>query len=174
MPAILLVAYDPAWPELFEAERARVLAAIGQHVSAVEHVGGTSVPGLGARPIIDVLVGLPHFSAADACIEPLKRLGYGFRGEVGIPQRYFFRKPDVESWADRTHHLHLVEQESPEWKRMLRFRDYLRAHPEEAQAYDDLKRELAAELETNPLGYPEAKSEFITGVLAKAELDLRR
>lgn len=174
MSAFLLVEYDPAWPQLFEAERARILLAIGQHVSAIEHVGSTSVPGLAARPTIDLLVALHHFSVADACVEPLARLGYGFRGEAGILQRYFFRKPDVESWADRTHHIHLVQRDSPECRRMLLFCDYLRAHPEEARAYDALKRELAARYETNLLGYSEAKSEFITGVLAKAGLEMRR
>ncbi len=174
MSAILLAEYDPAWPQLFEAERVRVLSAIGQYVSAIEHVGGTSIPGLVAKPTIDLLVALHHFSVADACVEPLARLGYGFRGEAGIPQRYFFRKPDVESWADRTHHLHLVQRDSPECRRMLLFRDYLRAHPEEARAYGTLKRELAAQYDTHPLGYAEAKSEFITGALAKAELELRR
>lgn len=174
MSAILLVDYDPAWPQRFEEEKARVLAAIGEYASAVEHAGSTAVPGLGAKPIIDLLVGLHHFSAADNCVEPLKRLGYGFRGEAGVPQRYFFRKPDVDSTADRTHHLHLVEQDSPNWKRMLRFRDYLRAHPEEVQAYYALKQELAARFESTTLGYAEAKSEFVTSILAKAEIELRK
>ena len=171
MPAILLREYDPAWPRLFAEEKARVLAAIGEYISTIEHIGSTAVPGLGARPIIDLLVGVAHFSAAERCVEPLRRLGYGFLGEAGIPQRYFFRKPDTSSWIDRTHTIHLVQEGSPEWKRMLLFRDYLRAHPEEADAYFALKQAQAARLDENNLAYPEAKSEFVTGVLAKAALE---
>jgi GrpB-like predicted nucleotidyltransferase (UPF0157 family) len=173
MPAILLVDYDPAWPQLYEKEKALVLRVLGHYVSAIEHVGSTSVPGLGGRPTLDLLVGLPHFSLAERCVEPLQRIGYGFQGESGIPQRYFFRKPDTSTWADRTHTVHMVEEGSPEWQRMLRFRDYLHTHPEEARAYYQLKTELAAEYDTDPLAYPLAKMEFISSMLAKAELELR-
>ncbi len=174
MSAIPVVNYDPAWPQRFEEEKARILRVIGGHVSMVEHVGSTSVPGLGGRPILDLLVGLPHFSLAERCVEPLQRIGYGFQGESGIPQRYFFRKPDTDAWAERTHNIHMVEEGSPEWQRMLRFRDYLRAHPEEVQAYSRLKTELAARHDTNQLAYPLAKAEFIASILAKAEIELRR
>src|SRR5690348_11533874 len=105
MLSMILRDYDPAWPGLFEEEKSRILLALGEHLNAIEHVGSTAVPGLGARPIIDLLVGVAHFSAAERCIEPLRRLGYGYCGEAGIPQRYFFRKPDLESWIDRTHNI---------------------------------------------------------------------
>ena len=163
--AVSIAAYDPVWPEAYERERAAILGALGDLASAVEHVGSTAVPGLGAKPIIDMMVGLRELADHARCVAPLQSLGYEHKGEYGIPGRHYFRKPVSGS---RTHQVHMVERGSDFWARPLLFRDYLRANPDEAAAYDRLKRELAARFGADLEGYTEAKTDFIRSAEAKA------
>ena len=128
-------------------------------------MGSTAVPGLAAKPIVDIMVGLRVLSDHACCVAPLASLGYEHKGEYGIPDRHYFRKP-VQ--GPRTHQVHMVERGSAFWVRHLLFRDYLRANPNEAAAYDRLKRELAARFGADLEGYTEAKTEFIRSVEAKA------
>ncbi len=165
--AVIIADYDPQWMTLYEQERERVLAIIGRKVMAIEHIGSTAVPGLGAKPIIDILVGVRCLADADECIEPLQGIGYEYapEHEAFIPQRRYFRKGPVGA---RTYHLHMVEVKSEFWENHLLFRDYLRAHPEVAQKYHELKRELAAKYRFNRPAYTDAKAPFIEAVLAQA------
>ena len=166
---VVIVEYDPRWPALYEAEASAILGAIGHVIVALEHVGSTSVPGLGAKPIIDILAGVRILADAAQCVEPLRGLGYEYvpEYEAEIPDRRYFRKGPP---AGRTHHLHLVEHGGEFWMRHLLFRDYLRAHPEAAQAYDRLKRELAARFGSDRDGYTDAKTEFVRSIEAKTRL----
>ena len=157
--------YDSAWPGAYERERTAILGALGELVFAIEHVGSTSVPGLGAKPIIDIMIGLRELTDHARCVAPLQSLGYEHKGEVGIPDRHYFRKPVL---GPRTHQIHMVEHGSDFWVRHLLFRDYLRANPDKAAAYDRLKRELAERFGTDREGYTEAKTEFIRSAEAKA------
>ena len=164
--AIEIAEYDPAWPGAYERERAAILGALGDLVFAIEHVGSTAVPGLGAKPIIDMMVAVRGvFDDGQRCVAPLQALGYEYMGERGIPGRLFFARPIPRP---RTHHLHMVEPESDFWCRHLLFRDYLRGHPEEARAYYELKVRLAARFQADRDAYTEAKTEFIRSVEAKA------
>jgi len=163
--AVEIAEYDPAWPEAYQRERAAIAEALVGHALAIEHVGSTAVPGLAAKPIVDIMVGLRVLSDHACCVAPLASLGYEHKGEYGIPDRHYFRKP-VQ--GPRTHQVHMVEQGSAFWVRHLLFRDYLRANPNEAAAYDRLKRELAERFGTDLEGYTEAKTEFIRSVEAKA------
>ena len=163
--AVEIAEYDPAWPGAYERERAAVLEALGDLVFAIEHVGSPSVPGLGAKPIIDIMIGLRDLAGHARCVAPLQFLGYEHKGEFGIPGRHYFRKPVR---GPRTHQVHMVEHVSDFWVRHLLFRDYLRENPHEAAAYDRLKRELAARFGTDVEGYTEAKREFIQSALVKA------
>ena len=163
--AVEIAAYDPAWPDAYERERAAIAGALGDLVSAIEHVGSTAVPGLGAKPIIDIMVGLRVLSDHARCVDPLASVGYEHKGEYGIPGRHYFRKPVA---GPRTHQVHMVHHGSGFWVRHLLFRDYLRENPDEAAAYDRLKRELAARFGTDVEGYAEAKTEFIRSAEAKA------
>lgn len=163
--AIEIARYDPAWPGAFERERAAILAALGDLVSAIEHVGSSAVPRLGAKPIIDIMIGLRELADHARCVAPLQALGYEYMGERGIPGRLFFARPIPRP---RTHHLHMVEHCSSFWVRHLLFRDYLRAHSEEAHAYYELKLRLAARFGADVEAYTEAKTEFIRSVEAKA------
>lgn len=168
---IVIENYNPQWPILYEGEKGRIFGVIGQAVVAIEHVGSTAVPGLGAKPIIDIMVALRHLADAEACIEPLQSIGYEYvpKYEVFIPERRYFRK-----WvqAERTHQVHMVERTSEFWDRHILFRDYLRTHPEVAQEYYQLKKELAAKYGSNRDGYTDAKTPFIESVVAKARADL--
>lgn len=172
---ILLCDYDPAWPDRFAEEKARLLEAIGRLVAGIEHVGSTAVPGLAAKPIIDIAVHLYSLVDALKCIEPLVELGYECLGEYGIPGRIYFRKLTDEplpgqavGGKGRTHQIHMYELGHEQYAKQIIFRDYLRAHSETAREYEALKRELAARHVADVEAYADAKSEFVLGVLALA------
>jgi GrpB-like predicted nucleotidyltransferase (UPF0157 family) len=170
---IHIVDYDPRWPAMFDVERGRLFDIVIKWVSGIEHIGSTSVPGLGAKPVIDMLVGVRTLSDADThCIRPICELGYEYVPEFEsvMPfRRYFCRRADGTSGS---HHIHLVEQGSDFWPRHLLFRDYLRAHPEQAREYEQLKRRLAPQFD-DVNDYAEAKTEFIRAAEARAR-DWRR
>ncbi len=169
--AITITDYDPRWPVLFEEERRLILNAIGEWVADVQHVGSTAVPGLAAKPIIDIMVAVQNERGMIQSITPLVKLGYECLGEYGIPSRNYFRKNAETAGLGlshggvaRTHHLHMFPAGHTEWDRHLHFRDYLRAHPPVADEYTSLKRELAGRFTTDLEGYTEAKTEFIRGI----------
>jgi GrpB-like predicted nucleotidyltransferase (UPF0157 family) len=163
---IEILDYDASWPQRFAAEREAMVAALGEAmdgVAGIEHVGSTSVSGCAAKPVIDIMVGVRALAQGVRCITPIVSLGYDCVGEYGIPGRIYFRKG-----RPRTHHVHLVEQGSDFWSRHLAFRDALRARPELVERYSALKRELAARFGSDRVGYTEAKTPFVEGVLAEA------
>jgi GrpB-like predicted nucleotidyltransferase (UPF0157 family) len=171
--AVVIVDYDPHWPAMYEEERERILAALGPAVVAIEHMGSTAVPGLAAKPIIDIMLGIRTLGEAPALYGPLAAIGWEYAPEFEaiIPERRFFRK-GPESL--RTHHLHMVEFGDEFWVRHLLFRDYLRRHSEVAKEYEQLKRELARQYANDRAGYTEAKTDFIRRVegLARADAEL--
>lgn len=166
---LVVVDYDPAWPLAFEAARAEVLSAVGPHVEDVEHAGSTSVVGLAAKPIIDILVGVRDWHEARITIAPLERVGWEFRGQRGIPRRHYF----VIRTADghRTHHLHMLERTSAHYADMLAFRNHLRTHPSAATEYATLKRQLARFPEPHRGAYQHSKAPFIQRVLCELRTD---
>lgn len=162
-----IVDYDPRWPAMFEEEKARILGACGEWLAAVEHIGSTSVPGLPAKPIIDVMPGLRRLEDGVHCIEPMQKLGYQYLGEYGIPERLYFNKG-----IPRTHHVHMFEVGHHQWDRHLLFRDYLRNNPEVLAAYAELKRELAERYRDDRDAYTDAKTEFVRNIERRAESEL--
>src|SRR3977135_2442654 len=159
--SIVVSDYDPNWKTLFKQERTRIKNALGSFALAIEHVGSTAVPGLPSKPIIDLLVGVPGIEGAMArCIEPIEALGYNYIPEYvsWLPGELFFRKGPPGPW---THHMHVMELSCPRWEALLVFRDYLRAHPEAAQAYADIKRDLAASSVDNIAAYRNGKTVFV-------------
>ena len=164
--AVVIVEYDPRWPLRF-GEEARLLAAIGPRVVAVEHVGSTAVPGLADKPIVDILVGVRRLEDAVACVAPLAAIGYEYvpEYEAEIPDRRYFRKAP---FGERTHHLHVVEFGGAFWRRHLAFRDWLRTHPEDAARYGAHKRALAATHVVDREAFTEAKTAFVREIEAKA------
>jgi GrpB-like predicted nucleotidyltransferase (UPF0157 family) len=161
---IILVEYDPNWAAAYEQEKARILEATGQWVQAVAHIGSTSVPGLAAKPRLDIMVGLADMIHADHLLEPLTAIGFSYHlFEPLIPDwRLFSRGEPVAC------NLHIMPFEGKRWHDHKDFRDYLRAHPEKAHEYYQLKQSLAARYVTDLRAYAGAKADFVAEVLALA------
>jgi GrpB-like predicted nucleotidyltransferase (UPF0157 family)/GNAT superfamily N-acetyltransferase len=164
---VFLVPYDESWPAEFETERAAIGAAVGERILAVEHFGSTAIAGMMAKPIIDIMVLVADITVAPSLFDPLELLGYHYfpHDEEVTPERRWFCKP---SRVHRTHHLHVVEANSPRQRDSLAFRDFLRGHPSDADRYLSLKRELAARFPDDREAYTGGKAEFIRGILEKA------
>ena len=156
--------YRDEWPVLFESEKKIIASAIGDHVRDIQHVGSTSIPGMPAKPILDLGIAVDEFESARTCIEPLTDIGYSFRGEHGIPRRHYFTRGDPT-----THHIHMVEESSDEWTKLIRFRDRLRADPNTAEGYCMLKTGLCERLSGDRKAYQAAKAAFIGDVLKRQE-----
>ncbi len=165
---VIVVEYNPLWPQLFEEEKARILFLIEPWVKQIEHIGSTAVLGLGAKPIIDIMVGLHSLDDARHCIPLLETIGYEYvpQHEALMPERRYFHKGSKR--FSRTHHLHMVETASEFWERHLLFRDYLRAHKDTAREYYELKKELATRFRSNREAYTDAKTNFIQEVIEQA------
>lgn len=163
---VVIVPYDPNWVRTFQAEADEIRRILGQEVVAVHHIGSTSVPNLSAKPIVDLLVVVRDIEKIDAFNEMMSRLGYLAKGENGIPGRRYFIKGDE---VHRTHHIHIFQTGHPDIERHLNFRDYLIAHPEEAQAYGRLKQELARRFPTDIDSYIAGKDEFVKEIDRKAQ-----
>ncbi len=164
-----MAAYDPRWPVRFDEERARIEGVVGRWLIGTEHIGSTAVPGLDAKPVIDLMVGLGSMSYAYRCVEPLINLGYSYWKEGVQPHHRLFAKFVDAEWTARTHNLHLVEAESWYWKERSLFRDYLRADPATAREYARLKHELAGRFRDDREAYTAAKKEFVAAVVRKAK-----
>jgi GrpB-like predicted nucleotidyltransferase (UPF0157 family) len=161
---VALTPYSPLWPAVFDLEKRRLLALFNDAV-VVEHIGSTAVPGLGAKPIIDIMLGAPDLAQVEARITALEAEGYRYvkEFEKSIPDRRYFTRTDAPPGK---FHLHAVVLDSPFWKRHLAFRDALRADPALADKYWRLKQHLAARLRDDRGTYADAKSEFIRKAIA--------
>ena len=162
-PTIRIVPYDRTWPLEFSAEADRIERACAGLQTRLEHIGSTSVPGLAAKPVIDILAGRPGNVSGNAYVAAFKQLGYEHKGAFGIPGRNYFRKG-----TPRTHHVHLVSWSSELWRDHLLFRDYLRTHPLIAREYETIKRELAAMYVNDREQYTDAKGPFIRSIVRRA------
>jgi GrpB-like predicted nucleotidyltransferase (UPF0157 family) len=169
MDEVEIVDYDPRWPSLFDEEAERLRSAIDPSlIVGLEHFGSTAIPGLPAKPIIDILIAVRSLAAAKAAlVAPLRTLDYVYWADNPKKDRMFFVKGMPPFGSKRSHHVHVTELHGEMWQR-LAFRDYLRAHPEEAVAYAELKRRLAAEHRTDREAYTDAKSAYVENVLRKA------
>jgi GrpB-like predicted nucleotidyltransferase (UPF0157 family) len=161
-----VVPYDPAWAAAYQAAAAEIAAVLGAELVAIHHAGSTAIPGIRAKPIIDLVVEVRQLDAMDAAAEALGALGYVAWGEHGIPLRRFFTK---SSGPMRTHNLHSFPIGHPEIRRMLNFRDYLWVHPDDAQAYSQLKQDLARRFPTDIESYTLGKTVFIEEIVRRAE-----
>jgi GrpB-like predicted nucleotidyltransferase (UPF0157 family) len=160
-----LVPHDPAWPAVAAAESVRLAAAIGETLIVVEHIGSTAIPGIAAKPTIDLMPIVRDLAVLDARQPRIEALGYVWRGEFGIPgRRYCIR----EEQRRRLFHVHCHETGHPGIAETIKFRDYLRARPEEARAYEAQKRAAAAAHPADTLAYSNAKSGWIRDCIARA------
>lgn len=162
---IVVVPHNPAWAAAFAAEARFWRGILGPQVVAIEHIGSTAIPGMPAKPIIDMLITVHDIDDVGAHDAALVAAGYWPRGENGIPGRRFYVKGTDEA---RTHHVHVFGVDSPEVERHLAFRDFMIAHPAEAQAYARLKEDLAARFPEDAEGYVAGKDAFVQEREARA------
>lgn len=165
---VSVVEYRAQWRAMFEEEKQRLGATLDEVATRIEHIGSTAVKGLAAKPIIDIMVGLPDFSVADRLVPKIEALGYEYfkRYEDEMPYRRYFAKNLNDA---RTHQIHMVEIGGEFWKRHILFRDYLRQNPETADEYATLKMQLAEREWTDVNEYADAKTEFIKSVENEAK-----
>lgn len=156
---VKLLESDARWPELYRREEARLRAAIGPLIVDIEHFGSTSIPGIRAKPILDILVGLQNFEDGPQLVAPLAALGYDYVGVEMVPDDHLFGLGQP-----RLHLLHAVEYGGYHWVRDLKFRDRLRADPALAAAYEALKVDLAERFANQRAEYTAAKQAFIDSI----------
>jgi GrpB-like predicted nucleotidyltransferase (UPF0157 family) len=155
---IRVVQYDPKWPRMFRQERSRLGKGLNEEAVQIYHIGSTAVPGIKAKPIIDILIVVRNISNRTRLEQAMTDLGYTAKGEAGIPGRLFFIKGSEES---RSHHVHIFQEGHPEIQRHLDFVAYLAINPEEAQRYSELKEALALHFPTDIDSYTEGKTQLI-------------
>jgi GrpB-like predicted nucleotidyltransferase (UPF0157 family) len=166
---VRLAPYDPSWPARFEDERAALQARIGGWVvGGIHHVGSTAVPGMEAKPVIDILAGVRDLDSSRACIDLLRSLSY-MHAPYRTHEMHWLCKPGPRH---RTHHLHLVPVDSPRFRDELAFRDYLRAHGDAAEDYAALKRSLGQRFEYDREAYTAAKEDFVRATVDRALAEL--
>jgi GrpB-like predicted nucleotidyltransferase (UPF0157 family) len=161
-----VVPHDPNWREVFTTESKQIALALSENLVAVHHIGSTAIPQIHAKPIIDILVEVKNITKVDEQSSAIEALGYEAMGEYGISGRRYFRKHNQA--GIRTHHIHTFEVGSQQIERHLAFRDYMIAHPEDAQKYSELKRELAKKYPDNIESYMDGKDGFIKEMDIKA------
>jgi len=168
---VIIVNYNNTWPEMFEKLKLIIQEYLGELVLSIEHVGSTSIPGLAAKPIIDIDVVVESFSQLPTVIDKLSELGYVYEGNLGIEDREAFARKDnfVPYSKDNNekpeHHLYVCNVESRELLRHIKFRDTLNTHPSLVTEYGQLKKELAEAYRNNRKAYTEGKTQFVTKVL---------
>jgi GrpB-like predicted nucleotidyltransferase (UPF0157 family) len=175
---VAVVPYDPRWVEMFEQERLHLLSCLpADLIKRIEHFGSSAVPGLAAKPIVDILVEVTSLDETKQRIVPiLEAQGYDYvwrpsSGDDTPPFYAWFIKRDKN--GKRTHHIHMVESQFEHWDRLL-FRDYLIEHPEVAREYGDLKMQLSSAHQNDRVAYTQAKSDFIKRVTETAKRYYRR
>ena len=174
MSEVMIAEYDPQWPILFEREAQAIREVLGERLVGIEHFGSTSVPGLAAKPIIDIMIATRSKEDWPKIVEPLGTIGFACWLANTDPTRMFFAKGTPPHFQQRTHHLIVSEFEGHHWQRLTLVRDYFRTHLEEARQYETFKRELGERFPGDRGGYTKAKGPYLDRIenLARAERDL--
>ena len=167
-PIVNLNEYDPNWEKEFQDEKKRIVQVLGDKVVGIEHIGSTSIRGMAAKPIIDIMVGVKNLNEVSKFVNPLSEIEYEYVHKPEFKDRSFFRKG---LWRQGTCHLHICEINSSEWIDKILFRDYLRLHPNLAKEYASLKKELATNYKFDRPTYTKKKEPFIRAILEKAKKD---
>ena len=160
---IRLTNYDENWTNEFDQEAAFLKAIFKDELLQIEHFGSTAVPGMKAKPVIDILCIVKSINHIDTYNEHMSQLGYDVAGEWGIAGRRLFRK----GGENRTHHIHVYEKDHPEIARHLIFRDFLKAHPHEVEVYSNFKQQLATRFDSTS-AYSPAKKQFVSDMEKRA------
>lgn len=160
-----VVSYNPEWKEEYVKEESKLKNIFKDELLNIQHIGSTSIPGICAKPVIDILVVVRDINKVDILEDEMLKTGYFAKGEYGIKGRRFFVKGQI----NRTHNVHIYQLGHYEISNHLNFRDYLINHPEEAKNYEKLKKELSEEFKQDIDGYNEGKASFIKDTIRKAE-----
>ncbi len=155
---VALIQHKEEWSKIFEKDKDMLLHILGNSAEDIQHVGSTAIPGISAKPIIDILVGLKDIFEAERFISKLEEKSYEYRPNASTQDRLLFIKGGENF---RTHHIHVVQYDSNEWNRMIHFRDYLRENPNIAMEYKKLKEELAEKFPNNREAYTKGKEKFV-------------
>ncbi|MCQ6268668.1 GrpB family protein [Fictibacillus sp. WQ 8-8] len=168
-PIVNLIDYNPNWEKQYEYEENRILDVLGDKVVGIEHIGSTSIKGLEAKPIIDIIVGVQDLDEVSSFVSPLSEIDYEYVPKPEFKDRRFFRK---RLWGQGACHLHICEFNSSEWIGKLLFRDYLRLNPQVAEEYASLKKELATTYQFDRPTYTKKKEPFIKTIIEKARSEI--
>jgi GrpB-like predicted nucleotidyltransferase (UPF0157 family) len=161
--SITICEYNPTWSHFFELEKVVILSVIKSQVVDIEHFGSTAVPGLAAKPIVDILIGLKSYPTPDETVDALKSIGYEYFGEAGVPERLYFRKRYPLAF-----NLAAVKWGSQLWRDNLLLREYLRSQPEARRRYEQHKRAIIAAGHSQLLAYSVQKAQVISNLLERA------
>ena len=161
-----IVSYDPNWKDMYKEESEKIKNVLSDIIIDIHHVGSTAIPGIKAKPVIDILVEVKDIEGVDQYNYKMRELGYEVMGEYGIPKRRFFRKGGNK----RTHHIYIFKVGNEEIERHINFKEYMIAHPDKGQEYSKLKEKLANKYTYDVENYTNGKSDFIKGIDRKAKL----
>ena len=162
---VKLLAYDPKWAEYFSQEKELLSKTLREKVLDIRHIGSTSIAGMPAKPILDILAAVKTLAEVQSLTQDLNKIGYEDKGDGGVSGRRFFVKGGK---ARRTHHLNFCEMNSFFWRSHLAFCDYLERHPDVARQYSELKRGLADKFPNDRGAYTAGKEEFVRSILTRA------
>ena len=161
-----VVSYNPNWKKMYKEESEKIKNILNDIIVDIHHIGSTAIPGIKAKPVIDVLVEVKNIEAVDQYNHKVEELGYEVMGEYGIPKRRFFRKGGNK----RTHHIHIFQAGNEEIERHINFKEYLITHPDKAREYSKLKEKLVNKYTYDVENYINGKSDFIKEIDRKAKL----
>lgn len=169
MEEVIVTPYNPDWKDEFEREKAKIESALKGLDVHIEHIGSTSVMGLGSKPTIDMMAGVLRLTLVnEQYIENLARIGYEYVFKPEFPERLFFRRGQ---WRAGTHHLHIYKYQGQQWNDQILFREYLKNHPDTRGQYYTLKKVLENQYKHDRVAYTNGKADFIREVIHKAKLD---
>ena len=161
-----VASYNPNWKNMYKEESEKIKNILNDIIIDIHHIGSTAIPGIKAKPVIDILVEVKDIEEVDKYNHKMEELGYEAMGEYGIPKRRFFRKGE----NNRTHHIHIFQTGNEEIERHINFKEYLIAHPDKAREYSKLKEELVNKYTYDVENYTNSKSDFIKEIDRKAKL----
>lgn len=169
--SVELYAHSEEWSLLFEKEKLIIYNCVKEYVVDIQHVGSTSIGGMYAKPIIDIVVAIEHFDDGFRLIDDIESLGYHFKGSLGKSNRFFFWKGTE---TKNTHNLHIVQYGDKNWDNLILFRDFINNHPDYRDKYCRLKLDLANKYKDDRVAYTSSKTKFILDVIQLAKQEIHK
>ncbi|MDT9722438.1 GrpB family protein [Paenibacillus sp. ClWae2A] len=164
-PKIVISEYKEHWALEYQSEKEKIIDALGSKIIGIEHFGSTSIKGMAAKPLIDIMLSVNELTGVETFIEPLAQIGYEYVPKLDFPTRWFFRKG---LWRAGTHHLHVYQHNGVEWQQNLMFRNFMQSNLDAANEYMQLKKELSIKFSNDRVSYTEGKDKFIKSIIFEA------